>query len=264
MPGGFARIPDQSQIKPVIEQLKKIRPAVLRLIDIFLQAPLSLVRPTHYFALVSYPFSFLEGRLQDEEGEIVEESDYRKHLEHVVIPYSHASGYKYKGGQFRLGSLARLNLNKQALHADTRRDAAKAMEIFPSHDIFHNNVAQAIEILHSVDESIELLERTPFTAEKPQRLEMRSAEGIGVIEAPRGTLYHKLVVDDKGIVERGEVIVPTGQNQIAIEYDLKQYIQDHLDMPRETLSLECEKIIRAYDPCMSCGSHFLKLEISEA
>lgn len=69
--------------------------------------------------------------------------------------------------------------------------------------------------------------------------------------------------DEKGIVTHGEVIVPTGQNQITIEQDLGKFIQDNLSMDRDTLGLECEKIIRAYDPCMSCASHFLKLKIRE-
>ena len=89
---------------------------------------------------------------------------------------------------------------------------------------------------------------------------MKSAIGVGVIEAPRGTLYHKLAVDDKGIVKEGEVIVPTGQNQISIELDIAKYIQDNLDKPKAELTLECEKIIRAYDPCMSCAAHFLEVE----
>lgn len=263
IPGGFSRIPDNAQIPALMEQLKKIRPAILRIINIFLHAPFSLIRPTRYFALVSNPFSFLEGKLQDDEGEVVEEYEYRKHLEHVVIPYSHASGYKYKDGQFRIGALARLNINKHALHPHTQRDAHEALNLFPSHDIFHNNVAQAIEILHSIDESLDLLEQTRFVEEKPIKVEPKEAVGIGVIEAPRGTLYHKLEIDGNGMVKRGEVIVPTGQNQIAIEHDLKQFIQANLSMPKEKLSLECEKIIRAYDPCMSCASHFLKLKMIE-
>lgn len=262
-PGGFSKIPDEKDIPALIEQLKKIRPAVIRLIGVFLGCSFSFVRETKYFALTNEKFSYLEGKLMDSDGEIIEEKDYRKHLEHVVVPYSHASGYKYKDGQFRVGALARLNINKDALHPNTKRDAAKALEKFPSHDIFDNNLAQAIEILHSIDDAIEILETTKFAPEKPQKMEVKAGVGIGVIEAPRGALYHKLEIDNKGIVQKGEVIVPTGQNQIAIEHDLKAFIQDNLDMEEDKIRFECEKIIRAYDPCMSCGSHFLKLKIKE-
>jgi len=99
--------------------------------------------------------------------------------------------------------------------------------------------------------------------EELQKIVPRATVGVGVVEAPRGTLYHKYETDEKGIVTHGEVIVPTGQNQITIEQDLGKFIQDNLSMDRDTLGLECEKIIRAYDPCMSCASHFLKLKIRE-
>lgn len=264
MPGGFAHLPDEEGIKRSIEELRAVRPAILRLIDVYAKCPFSLVRKTNYIALKADPFSYLEGELWDMNGKVADESGYRDHLEHVVIPYSEASGYKFDGEAYRVGAMARLNINKDALHPDTKRDAAKALERFPSHDVYDNQLAQAIAILHSVDESIGLLEKTTFQKEPLIPIVPRAAVGVGVVEAPRGTLYHKLELDDKGIVKHGEVIVPTGQNQITIELDLKQFIEEHLDMDKDALSLECEKIIRAYDPCMSCASHFLKLNWKEA
>lgn len=257
MAGGFAKIPDMAGKGAIIEELKSIRPAVLRLIQVFLASPLSFVRESNYFALVSPDFSYLEGKIHDSDGLVAEEADYRSHLEHVVIPYSEASGYQYKDKPYRVGALARLNLNKDALHARTKSDAAEALKKFPSHDVFHNNLAQAIAILHSIDVSIDLLEQANFVPEKPIALPKKAGVGVGVIEAPRGTLYHKLEVNEDGVVVEGEIIVPTGQNQITIEYDLKAFLNDNIDMDRERLALECERIIRAYDPCMSCASHFL-------
>jgi len=85
-----------------------------------------------------------------------------------------------------------------------------------------------------------------------------------VIEAPRGTLYHKLSVDNAGIVKEGEVIVPTGQNQINIEQDIGKLVESLLpNVPKEKIPFEIEKLIRAYDPCMSCASHFLKVDWKE-
>ena len=263
MPGGFAHLPDEEGMKNSIAELRSIRPAVLRLIDVYSKCPFSLIRKTNYVALKCDSFSYLEGELWDMNGKVAEEADYRNHLERVVIPYSEASGYKFDGDSYRVGAMARLNINKNAMHPNTLRDAAGALARFPSHDVFDNQLAQAIAILHSVDESIELLEKSSFQKEALIPMVPRESVGVGVVEAPRGTLFHKLELDAKGIVKHGEVIVPTGQNQITIELDLKQYIEDHLDMEEEVLSLECEKIIRAYDPCMSCASHFLKLNIKK-
>ena len=218
-----------------------------------------LDRQTNYIALRGKNFSYLEGQLYDMKGLVAEEKDFRQHVEKVVLPYSQAIAYNFAGVNYRVGALARINLNKDILHANTKKDSANMLKLFPSHNVYHNNLAQAIEILHSIDDAIDLLKDTEFKPEKPVKLEMRAATGIGVVEAPRGTLYHKLEVDDKGIVKKGEVIVPTGQNQISIELDIRDYIQNNLDKPKETLALDCEKIIRAYDPCMSCASHFLEV-----
>ena len=138
------------------------------------------------------------------------------------------------------------------------------MDLFPSENIYHNNLAQAIEILHAIDASLEIIDSfTTINEEKPVRIIPKQSLGIGVIEAPRGTLYHKYDIDSAGIVKKAEIIVPTGQNQICIEKSLGDYAQKNLDLPKEELSHQMEKLVRAYDPCMSCASHFLKLKIEQ-
>ena len=263
MPGGFAHFPEKNNIQKMIHELEDIRPAVLRLIKVFLDCPFSFIRETEYAAIVNDPFSYLDGDIRDSKGLHIRQNEYRNHLERVVIPYSQASGYTYHGEVYRTGAMARLNLNKKALHPKTKADAADALAVFPSHDIYRNNLAQAIGILQAIDESLDLLRETEFAPESLQKLPMKAAVGVGVVEAPRGMLFHKLEINDKGIVTGGEVVVPTGQNQIAIEQDLAKFIGENLHMTKEEISHECEKLIRAYDPCMSCASHFLKVNWKE-
>ncbi|MFH1171321.1 MAG: nickel-dependent hydrogenase large subunit [bacterium] len=264
--GGFLRAPTSEEVSRVVEKLHHVRPAVLRTIQRFEKCSFRFDRKTHFMALVADPFSFLEGRIVSDAGENIEEKDYRIHLERTVIPYSEASGYLYKGSSYMVGALARLNLSKGTLHPNTRRDAAHALARFPSTNIFDNNLAQAIEILHCVDQSIELLESTIFTKEPLVQPAQNEGTGVGVIEAPRGTLYHKVTVGPDGIVREGEIVVPTGQNQINIEQDMARLIEELLPFnpSEEQLQLELEKLIRAYDPCMSCASHFLTLRMKKA
>lgn len=257
--GGFIKIPEQAGVAPVLEELKKIRPRVISLIELFAKRPLTFVNPSDYAAIVGNPFTYLDGDLIGSDGKKVSEKEYRDHLEHKVIPYSEASGYTFGGKVYRVGALARVNLSKDTLHANTRRDAAAALKLFPSHDAYDNNLAQAIEILHSIDESIDILGSHQFVAETPKKYEPRDMVGIGVIEAPRGTLYHKMVLTKDGKVKEGEVIVPTGQNQIMIEQDIKKLVEENLDKDTERLERMIEQLVRAYDPCMSCASHFLKV-----
>ncbi|OGK12788.1 hypothetical protein A3A93_02650 [Candidatus Roizmanbacteria bacterium RIFCSPLOWO2_01_FULL_38_12] len=259
--GGFLKLPLLTEKDKLISQLKSIRPRVLKLISIFQNCDFVQEEDVSFSALQSTNFDFLDGSIVTAGGKRIIDAEYASHLEHIVIPYSQASGYKFEGKTYIVGALARVNLSKQFLNPATLEDASEALKLFPSKNIYHNNLAQAIEILHCIDDSIAILEKIHIQDEKPARFSVKPGIGVGVVEAPRGTLYHRYEVDDKGIVTNGRIIVPTGQNQIAIEQSLYHFAKDHLETPKEELSLEFEKIVRAYDPCMSCASHFLKLKI---
>jgi len=259
--GGFLRVPDQAQILEVVDKLQAARPAVLRLIEIFKKAPFHFDRQTHFMALIPERFGFLNGVIQTSNGLRIPEEKYRDHLEHVILPYSQASAYKHNGGSFMVGALARLNLAKNKLHPKTKASVGDTLDIFPSTDIYQNNLAQAIEILHSIDDAIDILTSRQFTQEPVITAQPREAVGVGVIEAPRGTLYHQVTVGADGRVKQGEIVVPTGQNQINIEEDIWRLVDELLpSIPREKIPAEIEKLIRAYDPCMSCAAHFLRVD----
>ena len=259
--GGFLHFPEKEGIKEAIKKLEEVRPAVLRLIKIFEELPWRLDRKTNYMALVPERYGFLNGKIKSSQGEIIAEENLRSHLEHVVLPYSQASAYKHEQESYMVGALARLNLAKDLLHPRTKDSAKSALAIFPSTNIYHNNLAQAVEILRSIDDSIEILSSHEFVAEPVISKPPREAVGIGVVEAPRGTLYHKVELGSDGIVKRGEVIVPTGQNQINMEEDIVRLVEDLLPAKsKEEIQFEIEKLIRAYDPCISCAAHFLKVK----
>ena len=114
-------------------------------------------------------------------------------------------------------------------------------------------------MLHAVDTSIDLINQYQATAETAVPVVPKESTGIAIIEAPRGTLFHSVDITPDGIVKKSKVIVPTGQNQIGIERSIHDYVQANVEKSKEELNLEIQKIIRAYDPCMSCATHFLKL-----
>ena len=259
MVGGFTKTPTKEEIQPVIDELKSIRPAVFNLMEVFEQWKTTLKRKTNYVALITDDFSYLDGHIETSNGFCIPEDKYKDHLEKIVIPYSTATGYNFKGENYLVGALARLNMNKSAIHPNTKRDAQRFLNWFPSEDVFDHNLGQAIEILHCIDHSIEILESYEFKPEKLQILKPKASTGVGVIEAPRGTLYYKVDLDEKGLIKDANVIVPTQQNQINIELDIRKFVEENLKMDKEQMALEIEKIIRAYDPCMSCATHFLKI-----
>lgn len=262
--GGFLKFPDAAGIEEAIKKLESVRPAALRLIEIFKNAPFHFDRKTQFMALVPEgSYGYIDGTIITSKGEQYFEREFHKHLEQVVLPYSQASAYLYNGEGYMVGALARLNLAKDKLHPKTKESLGNLLNLFPSTDIFYNNLAQAIEILHSIDESMDILKSSKFVPEPIIKAPNREAIGVGVVEAPRGTLYHKVVIGADGLVKEGEVIVPTGQNQVNIERDIATLVQGLLpDTPKEKIEPEIEKLIRAYDPCMSCAAHFLRVDWS--
>lgn len=293
--GGFLKLPDPTKFPVLIDRLEKIRPQVVRGIKLFNEWEAEFKRNTDYLCLKNTDhWDFLDGKVVNSNNQSVAEEEFYNFLTKVVIPYSQAEGYHFSDNHedYLVGALARLNLNKEMLNQRTKTELSVGLGVdinsaFPSNNIHDNNLAQAIEILHCVDDAIEILQSLQIVDEKPIRQVQKAGRGVGVVEAPRGILYHMAEVDEKGMIVDYDVIVPTAQNQINIENDLKKMFVEmlntlkHLEVAipsdsriksgtpeingiteefKSRLKFEAEKIIRAYDPCMSCATNFLKID----
>lgn len=258
--GKFSHIPEAAEIKKLIDELKSVRDYVIEFMEIFYKCDFKLERDMDFVALLTKDYSFLGGDIVDTRGSDIPEDEYWSYLEKEVIPYSEAVGYKFKGKEYAVGALARMNINRENMHSSTKRDSAAFMNVFPSKNIFHNNLAQAIEILHCVDHSLELLQSNEFKPENNPPVAIKAGQGVGMLEAPRGTLYYMLSIDKTGKVGYGAIIVPTQQNLVGMEKSVVQLVEQNIDRDKKAIEYEIEKLIRAYDPCMSCASHFLKIK----
>lgn len=263
--GGFSKLPNLADLKKLLPQLQQIRPKILKLMEVFFNSSWQLIPkfPLVFSALVSDDFSFLEGTIKTSDGKTIEEKDLGNHLDGVIIPYSHARGFLFDGNYLMTGALARLNLSKNKLHPQTKIAAEKYLARFPSNNLFDNNLAQTIEILHAIDSASTIIENLKeINNETPLKIQSTNSTGVGVIEAPRGTLYHKLEITKEGVIKRAEIIVPTGQNQIVMEKGTYQIVEKSLqeELSKEKIIYEVEKFLRAFDPCMSCAAHFLKVK----
>jgi len=257
--GGFLNFPSSEEIREAIERLKKSRKKILRLIDLFHNQKEKFERETNFVALVNNDYNFLKGFIKTSKGSLIKEEEYGEHFHRVVLPYSTATAFVWESKEYMVGALARINLNKENLNKNTKKDAESYIKVFPSNNIFYNNLAQSIEMLNEVDNSIDILEKINLKKEKPIEVEIKEGLGIGVIEAPRGTLYYHLELNKYGIVNNIDLCIPTQQNIIHIEKSISEYIEKILDKDKKEISLSVEKLIRAYDPCMSCATHFLKI-----
>lgn len=263
--GGFTAFPTNEQMKEAKEKLLDARPRILRIIDIFYKSPDKFERKINYTGLISSDYNFLKGEIRTINGTIIPEKDYTKHLERVILPYSTATAFTWESKDFMTGALARLNISQKSLHKKTQKDIKQYLTTFPSDNIFHNNLAQAIEMLHQVDMSVDQLNYLKKNLKKEKILQPKpltqDVTGTGVVEAPRGTLYYKLDINKAGKIKAVELCIPTQQNIIHMETGIAMYIENLVkkNTPKEKISLEIEKMIRAYDPCMSCATHFLKI-----
>lgn len=261
--GGFLKLPDQAKFPELISKLETLRPQVLRGIKTFFDWKPNLTRNSDYLCLRNnQSFDFLEGEIINSNGKRIPETQFHDFLKSVVIPYSQAEGYVFSDTHedYLVGALARINLNHHLLNPRTKADTLSYLSVFPSNNVYHNNLAQAIEILQCIDDALDILKILQIIPEQPVKKPFQSGVGVGVVEAPRGILYHMAKVNSQGVIEDYDVIVPTAQNQINIENDLKKYFQENLAKDEVTLKMDAEKIIRAYDPCMSCATNFLKIE----
>jgi coenzyme F420-reducing hydrogenase alpha subunit len=254
--GGVQNVPAKENIKKTVEDLKGIKEDVLKLIEVFHSRPFVFNQDTRYVCSKNDDYSYTGSGIIDSEGAVIEKKDFMDHFFRVVIPYSEAVGYELEGRDYVVGALARMNLNSKNLKKETKESASEFIKVFPSNNIFHNNLAQAIEVLNAIHSSIEILESNEFKEEKIS-VEVKKGEGIGVVEAPRGLLYYHLNIDSTGKITDANLVIPTSQNQVRMQMDVKRVIEDNIDKEKDVIVKEVEKLVRAYDPCMSCATHFL-------
>jgi coenzyme F420-reducing hydrogenase alpha subunit len=133
---------------------------------------------------------------------------------------------------------------------------------FPSKNMYQSIIARAIEIYYCVLESIRILESYYYPESAHVKLTPRQGHGFGCTEAPRGMLWHYYEIDESGKIRSARIVPPTSQNQARIEEDLKISLTHFgLEKSVDELRSYSEMIIRNYDPCISCSTHFINLKV---
>jgi coenzyme F420-reducing hydrogenase alpha subunit len=159
-------------------------------------------------------------------------------------------------------ALARYNLSSQHLLPMAAETAKKFALKKGCCNPFMNNVAQVIECAQVIEHSIQLIDEVLSAGiqdEKPE-VEVRAGNGAGAVEAPRGTLYHRYEFDEKGICTRANLCIPTNQNHGNIQKDFEAFVPQIIDREQDEIRLLLEMLVRAYDPCISCSTHYLDVE----
>lgn len=263
--GGFYKTPAKGDLAPLAEKLKWARDTAFETVKWTASLPFPDFEQDYEFVALRHPdeYPFNEGRLISNRGLDIPVTEYETHFQEEHVEHSNAlHSVIHERGSYFVGPLARYNLNYDRLPAVAREAARSAGLSQVCRNPFKSIIVRAIETLFACDEALRIVE----SYERPERpwveVEPRAATGYGCTEAPRGILFHRYRVDEAGLITDARIVPPTSQNQKTIEDDLRQFVTKHIDLPKDELTWKCEQAVRNYDPCISCATHFLKLEIT--
>lgn len=262
--GGFYKVPRKQDFQQLQENLKWCRDFALEAVDFVSKLPFPDFEVDYEFVSLSHPaeYPLNEGRIVSNRGLDIAVRDYEAHFQEQQVKRSTAlhSVLKARGNYF-VGPLARFNLNYDRL-PEIAKQAARAAKLNPPcRNPFKSIIVRCVESLFAVDEAVRLMSEYEAPDRPAVAIESRAGTGFGCTEAPRGILYHRYRIDEQGIVQDAKIVPPTSQNQKTIEEDLRRMVPQFLDLPDDQLQWRCEQAVRNYDPCISCSTHFLKLEV---
>jgi sulfhydrogenase subunit alpha len=263
--GGFHRVPSRQEMAPIRESLKQARDAAQKTVAWVARLPFPDFTRDYEFVALRHPeeYPFNQGRLVSNRGLDIAVQDYDRHFVEDQAPHSHAlHSVRRGGGPYLTGPLARFHLNFDRL-SPLAREAAREAGLAPTcGNPFQSIIVRAVEILYAVDEALRIIEAYEMPDQPALPVKPRAGTGFAVTEAPRGSLYHRYRLDEAGVILEAKIVPPTSQNQKAIEADLVEFASQHLSLPDDELTWQCEQAVRNYDPCISCATHFLRVERS--
>jgi coenzyme F420-reducing hydrogenase alpha subunit len=262
--GGFYKIPSQKQFQDLLENLKWGRDKSAEMLEVIAGFRYPDFEQNYEFVALQHPgeYPITEGRLVSNRGLDIDIREYEDYFEEIHVAHSNAlhSVLKERGAYF-VGPLARFNLNFERLSPLARELAEKIGLTPPCNNPFKSILVRMIETLYAYDEAIRIIENLKMPVQAATPIKVKAGTGCGCTEAPRGICWHKYSLDGAGIIQKSRIVPPTSQNQKTIENDLYHYVEKYRHLPKDELTWQCEQAIRNYDPCISCATHFLKLEI---
>ncbi len=262
--GGWYRAPRKRELQPLVEKLERAREIALETVRF--TAGLDFPDYEQDYELVAlaepgeYPID--RGRIVSNRGLDIGVAEYDDHFVEEHVPWSNALHSSLRErGSYLCGPLARFAHGFESL-SPAALEAAKEAGLEPGErNPFRSIVVRSVEMVYAADEALRLIAEYEEPDAPAVEVEPRAGVGHGCTEAPRGILYHRYELDSDGTILDAKIVPPTSQNQRTIEEDLRGVVERSLDVPDEELSLLCEQTIRNYDPCISCATHFLTLEV---
>ena len=264
--GGFYRMPTRQELRALRPRLERARDEAIETVKLVsgFDFP-DLEQPYEYLSLRSeqgwYPIE--SGSVVTSSGGAFPVREFTARIEEFHVAHSNALHARLDGSTepYVVGPLARYSLNSDRL-GEAARTAATDAGLGPTcRNPFRSIVVRAVELVEAYSEALRIVDAWTDGAGPSVPVPPRAGEGFGAGEAPRGTLFHRYVIDDAGIIEDAQIVPPTSQNQPGIEADLRGLVERWSDLDDHALLHRCEQAIRNYDPCISCATHFLDLTV---
>ena len=264
--GGFYRAPPVRDLKALLPDLQWGLQASLEVLQLVSRFEFPDLNVDYECVCIQDPdeFPMNHGRVVSTSGLNVPVEEYEQHFQERHMRQSTAlhSVQIPQRRSYLVGPLARVNLCFDQLSPTAKRAAETCGIAWPSRNNFHSIAARAIEMIDAYEEAIAIVQ--DYQAEPvPSRVayEPRPGTGCHATEAPRGLLYHRYRIGDDGLIAEAKIVPPTSQNQGQIEADLRAYVPQVLSLDDARATARCEHLIRNYDPCISCATHFLRLHV---
>jgi coenzyme F420-reducing hydrogenase alpha subunit len=267
--GGFYRAPGRDALRRLLPDLEWGLAASIETLELVSKFDFPDLQRDYECVSVKHPeeYPMNEGRIVSTSGLDIAMEEYDEHFQEQHMPQSTAlhSVMLPEAKSYLLGPLARINLCFDQLAPTAKRHAEACGIDWPSRNNFQSIAARAIEMIGAYEEAVAIIKS--YNAEPAvSRVPFDPKPGIGchATEAPRGLLYHRYRIGDDGLVAEAKIVPPTSQNQGQIESDLRAYVPRVASFDDAVATRKCEHMIRNYDPCISCSTHFLELTIDRS
>lgn len=264
--GGFSAQPEASELKKLRQDLVAALPDLEATVELFAEFSYpQFSRQREALCLQADNYYPLHGnRLTASSGDSYAVSDYRQQIEEYLSPHSTAKLARTAQGSYMVGPQARLRNGSKQLSAMGSK-VCSALQLNPAGlNPFENLKARLVEVIHYTEEALHVIDELLLSGLNDvltKELPKNSGSGTAAIEAPRGLLFHSYQYDQQGLLETADCVIPTAQNLASIEEDLQLLLPELLDQPEQQLRQQLEMLIRAYDPCLSCSTHLLKIDL---
>lgn len=261
--GGFYRVPRRDELTALVSHFEWGLNAAMEATRWVAGFEFPDFEGDYDFVAVSHPdeYALNEGQIFSSRGESWTVDDFEHEFEELQVPHSTALQAVRRSSResYFVGPLARVNLSFDRLSEAARRTADEIGFAPPCRNPFRSIIARGLEVIHAYDEALSILKdyREPKIARIEAPFGLR--EGCAATEAPRGLLYHRYKLDDAGLISLAKIVPPTSQNQSRIERDLAAWLPQIVGQTDDVIAHSCERVIRNFDPCISCSTHFLRI-----